>query len=71
MKYSVIKIKEYPLREKMYKKSLSIRKLACLIKKDHGYISRIISGFYTVTEKTAVLIINTVESYEPPKEEKL
>lgn len=49
MKYSITK--EYPLREKMDKKRLTIRQLGVLAGVHYTYISRLLSGTSTATEE--------------------
>jgi len=48
MKYTIIK--EYPLKEKMDKKKLTIRQLSHLAGVHYTYVSRLLTGKSTATE---------------------
>ena len=64
MKYSVVKIKTFPLTKELRKRGISNREFAKRIGCDPSYITRIEKGFYTVSEGYAKRIFTALKKKE-------
>ena len=65
MKYSIIKIKEFPLKEKREKKGISGRKFAKMVDVDYAHLHRLERGMYVEKQETAERIMKVLKSYKP------
>ena len=64
MKYSVIKIKEFPLKKKRLAKKIGLRTFAKLCGVDYAHLFRLEAGTYIAKEETYKKIIEALKKYD-------
>lgn len=64
MKYSVIKIKEFPLKKKRLAKKIGLRTFAKLCDVNYAHLFRLESGTYIAKEETYKKIVEALNSYD-------
>lgn len=62
MKYSIIKIKEFPLKKKRLAKKIGLRTFSKIVGIDYAHLFRLEKGTYIAKEETYKRIVEALES---------